>query len=359
MLEIIRLVSLFPSVDINNKKYNGIFFEQPKICGKCKTTCWQFISETKDKVSHFTCPSGISLVLLKFTYGDILCNGLIVKIVNSNCPSQLRKLLQSQKVSYDEIKKWHNNITTNLPLIESLAEQKASELVDSLHNVKAAVNVVNRNTESLVATLSGNSDEEKIDNAAPPLKSLLKSVELLNSGLPLASILNNPASASYGQKRSCPVYKIFHKMVRLFEEIAAHKLIFIKIYGTSYNSPLCYDSFESIALVLIDNAVKYSEKGKEVEVIVSDISNGGVEVCIKSYGLVVPENERDQIFKKRYRVEHSKRISSSGSGLGLYIASIVADVHNFKIEYACEQDKKNPMYGTNIFSFKVTDTLKS
>ena len=252
-----------------------------------------------DSISHFICPSGVSIVSLKFLCGDLLCNGLLVKILNDKCPSLIRKQLQTHKVSHEEIKEWQENLSQNLPIIESLAEQKASELVDSLHNVRAAVNVVNRNTESLIATLPGDSDEERIDNAAPPLKSLLKSVELLNSKLPLTSILNNPASASHGQKRPCPVYRIFHKMVRLFEKIAAQKFVFIRIYGTSYNTPYCYDSFESIAVLLIDNAIKYSEKGKEVEVLVNDITNNSVEVCIKSYGLIVPENERGKIFDKR------------------------------------------------------------
>lgn len=354
MLKIIRLVSPFPTVDINNNKYDGVFYHQPKICNKCSNRCWDYCTLRNNAINHCICPFGVSIILLKFPCGDLLCNGLLVKILNDKCPSQTRKQLQTHKVSHEEIKEWQENLSQNIPTIESLAEQKASELVDSLHNVRAAVNVVNRNAESLMATLPGDSDEERIDKAAPSLKSLLKSVELLNSKLPLTSILNNPASASHGQKRSCPVYRIFHKMVRLFEEIAAQKVVFIKIYGTSYNTPYCYDSFESIAVLLIDNAIKYSEKGNEVEVLVNDITSNGVEVCIKSYGLVVPENERGKIFDKRYRVEHSKKIASSGSGLGLYIAKTIADAHNFKIEYSCKPDTRNPLYGTNSFSFKVT-----
>lgn len=353
MQEIIECMCPYPFADGSSAKHDGFLISLPKLCQKCKANCRDYITLSNREIDHCICPHGVSIVLVKFVHGNLLCIGMLVKILNTTCPPPIRKQIQENKVSFDEIKNWHNNIKAILSKIEGISEQKAIELVNGFHNVKAAVNLVTRNAEAIIASLPGDNDEEKIEKAEPSLKSLLYSVDLLGSRLMMSSILSNPESASYGQKRRLPVYRLFHKMTRLFEEHAAREYKFLRIAGTSFNQPLCYDSLESLALVLLDNAVKYTKKGGQIEVLINDSASGGVAVEISSEGPIVPEEMKTKIFEKGVRTNQAKQYASSGSGFGLYIASLIASVHGFVIEYKCDPYKKTPDIGKNIFSFII------
>ena len=142
-------------------------------------------------------------------------------------------------------------------------------------------------------------------------------------------------------------------MVRLFEEPAARRRVTIRLLGASYEKPPCHDSFETIALVLVDNAVKYSLEGREIRVGVNDAPGHCVQVTVESYGPVVPEDLRKQIFDQGRRAPSASRLASQGTGLGLHIASVVAEAHGFGIAYECGVVDAGTNEGWNRFSFEV------
>ncbi|MBE3040171.1 MAG: sensor histidine kinase [Chloroflexi bacterium] len=355
MISLFRLICPFPTIGKESDLMDGLSIAQPSICARCKTRdCWTHLKKRVTGVpSHFACPSGMSLVLLEWPQGEMLCNGIIVKLLNDSCPKATRDRNQSQKVSWDEVCKWHENMAKAAKALDAEADRKAQEAIDGLHDVKTAVSLVTRNAEAIIAEQQGDTDDEKIENAPNALKSLLKSVQLLHTRLSMSSILSNRESASYGRKHPTPVYKVFHRMAMLFEQLAAKRQVTIRMQGASYLKPPCFDSFETIAMILIDNAVKYSSFGKEVHVAVRDSGQKEVQVAVQSYGPVVPTDMREAIFRRGVRTPGASKLVSSGSGLGLYIADIVAKAHGFLIQYQCHEVNQDGTQGFNVFSFSV------
>ncbi len=359
MLELLRLMCPFPTVDKDKRLQDGLFFSQPHFCLRCKDKdCWNHLQSSQLPVSHFTCPRGPSLFLFTFPDGQILVNGVLGKMINTTCPSVIRKQLQDHKVSIDEVQRWYRAITQAMPIIGKQAGKNMVDAVNSLHDVATGVNLVMRNAEAIMADVEGQTQEEKIDNAPPLLKSLFYSVQLMHRRLRMPSFITNPQSVAHGQKHPTPVHRLFYKMVRMFEQIAAAKRVFIRITGSSLSTPLCYDSFETIALVLIDNAIKYSERGHTVIVDVNDVRrNKCVQVSVASEGPPVPEDMRESIFNPGVRAPNATTFASAGSGLGLAIAKVVADAHGFKITYSCADlgtaGSGNGRIARNIFSFDV------
>lgn len=354
MGETIELLCPYPHIDEQGHFADGLSIPQPRICVKCKNReCWSHIDQKAGtNLVHGVCPKGMSLVLFKFPVGSILCNGLIVNVQNSLCPPIVRKKFRSHKVGWEELSGWHRKLTQVLPALEDATERKVKEAIHGLHDVKTAVSLVTRNAEAIIATLPGDSDEEKIENAQNDLKALLKSVQLLHTRLSASSILANPEAASHGQKHSTPIHKVCFKMVRLFQEHAAKRRARIKMTGTSYAAPKCYDSFETIPLILIDNAVKYSDENREIIVNVQDVA-GYVNLRVESFGTLVPESMRQTIFNREVRGPDSNRRVSRGSGLGLFIANIVAKAHGYEIKYECVASNESGTTGKNIFSCSI------
>jgi len=74
---------------------------------------------------------------------------------------------------------------------------------------------------------------------------------------------------------------------------------------------------------LVGNALKYSTPGSAVEVLLT-LRNGYAAVDVTDSGRGIPADQLDKVFEKFHRVEDPLRMTTSGTGLGLYIARQLA-----------------------------------
>jgi PAS domain S-box-containing protein len=77
--------------------------------------------------------------------------------------------------------------------------------------------------------------------------------------------------------------------------------------------------------ILLDNAIKYTNENIPIELVGRIATEGGVEFLVRDHGAGIPEAELPHVFDKAYR--GSNAASVAGSGLGLYMARSIVDVH--------------------------------
>ncbi|MFV0316713.1 MAG: sensor histidine kinase [Microthrixaceae bacterium] len=79
---------------------------------------------------------------------------------------------------------------------------------------------------------------------------------------------------------------------------------------------------------LLDNAVKYSAPGAEVQVLVRAPDNRGdaVTLSVVDHGIGIPRRSVERVFERFYRVDRARSRNTGGTGLGLAIVRHV--VHN-------------------------------
>ena len=78
---------------------------------------------------------------------------------------------------------------------------------------------------------------------------------------------------------------------------------------------------------LLDNAVKYSPDGGEIEARL-DSSEERVSISVTDHGLGIPADAREDVFGRFYRVDPNIARGIGGSGLGLYIARQIVEAMN-------------------------------
>ncbi len=87
---------------------------------------------------------------------------------------------------------------------------------------------------------------------------------------------------------------------------------------------------------LLDNAVKYSERGSVVEVDVAT-EKRWVVVAVRDQGIGIPAKDLERIFERFYRVDRARSRETGGTGLGLSIVRHVATNHGGTVEVASRE----------------------
>lgn len=103
------------------------------------------------------------------------------------------------------------------------------------------------------------------------------------------------------------------------------------------------DKIASVLSNLIGNAVKYSPKGKSVEV-KSIISNDTVTVSVRDEGIGISTQDQERLFDRYYRVESSQTRHISGFGIGLYLSAEIIERHEGRIWIESEPDRGSTFY---------------
>lgn len=92
-----------------------------------------------------------------------------------------------------------------------------------------------------------------------------------------------------------------------------------------------------LLLIVIDNAVKYTQQGEITVRLLS--ARGNPQVQVSDTGVGIPHTDLSRVFERFYRADKSRSRDSGGAGLGLSIAKWIAEVHHGTIEASSEPNR--------------------
>jgi signal transduction histidine kinase len=121
------------------------------------------------------------------------------------------------------------------------------------------------------------------------------------------------------------------------------ELIFLK---PEKELPLVKCDQEMIRVVfqnLIENSIKYSNKGGKVIVSLKEKDNN-IYVSVHDNGIGINDEDKDKVFKKFFRAKNAEDKEIIGSGLGLFTTKNIIEKHNGKIWF-----EKTEGGGTTFF----------
>ena len=83
---------------------------------------------------------------------------------------------------------------------------------------------------------------------------------------------------------------------------------------------------------IVDNAIRYSPKGK-VFVSVSRDQSGDAVLTVTDSGIGIPEAAQQYVFQRLYRAPNAIAVDPNESGVGLYSTKKIVELHNGKITF--------------------------
>lgn len=123
--------------------------------------------------------------------------------------------------------------------------------------------------------------------------------------------------------------------VLLLEDKWMCKSLELKLDFDEYYIEANEQLLKQVFLNLVDNAVKFSPVGGELEIdIRSDFGKFIVDITNSGY---IPEDDMQRIFNKFYQADKSHY--TAGNGIGLAVAKKIVDLHGGDIKAACSQGK--------------------
>ena len=92
-----------------------------------------------------------------------------------------------------------------------------------------------------------------------------------------------------------------------------------------------------VLLNLLDNAIKYSDPGAQVDVRVLDDADY-VIMRVSDTGVGIPEDDLPNLFDRFYRVDKDRSRTTGGSGLGLAISKQIVEMHGGQLSVTSKVD---------------------
>jgi len=143
-------------------------------------------------------------------------------------------------------------------------------------------------------------------------------------------------------KASAPVFEpvdlkgLVDNILKIFEPKARDKGLALTFEAGTGPIAVSGDSFklEQMIINLLDNAVKYAEKGGVTIRLAADMDSAVLEV--EDTGVGIPEEHLPRIFERFYVVDKSRSRSLGGTGLGLSIVKHIVLMHKGEINVESE-----------------------
>ena len=280
--------------------------------------------------------------LLIYTLTEAICGSIITVFVSLTILRQGLRPLDRMLVRVAEIET--SNLEAGIP--EEPRPPELQQLADKLNGMWLRLAKAMKERESFVASashdirtplsaLQGQIDvlltEPSLDsNAKESLRRMQKEVRRL---IRLANNLLLNA-----QLESKP--KFIHRQVNLrglLEEIVgelaalAQGLDLTLLASDDVVVSGDYDLLKQMIMNVVDNALKYTPKGGQVELALRQ-EDGWAVMEVSDSGMGIPQEHLPHVMEPFYRVNASKRSPEAGAGLGLAIVKQIVELHDGQIE---------------------------
>lgn len=280
--------------------------------------------------------------------------GKVLRRLNEMLDSALDGSFEEQHYDETELSKietkWNRFLSSSNLARKNIEEEKANLqglVSDISHQTKIPVANMRLYAELLEEGLAReNPDKEQLLFMVSEMKEQAERLEFLIQALTKMSRLETNLVVVQPEKQ--PVEPLIFQAVAQIRPKAEACEIDVKIQGNQ-KITACYDKKWSIEALynLLDNAVKYSPRGSQVNLRVQEYSMY-CEICVEDRGIGMTEEEIPKVFQRFYRGKQVQQ--KPGVGIGLYLVREIV-----KKQKGYVKIKSQPGQGSRISLFLPKD----
>lgn len=217
------------------------------------------------------------------------------------------------------------NVTLK-PLIKNIENQKQFVSTAS-HELRTPLTIIKAEADMLLRNDRSNIDDYKSFSKNTIIQ-VDNMTDLTQSLLYLAKAENH---SDVRKKENISINKIAENVLNLHKLEISKKNIDVNIDNLSYSIKTNKELFTRLISIIIDNAVKFNKDNGKINITFDSEKN---KLMISDTGKGISNKDLPHIFEAFYKGNSSKR----GFGIGLAIASNIAQLLKIKIEVSSEID---------------------
>ena len=275
--------------------------------------------------------SGVALIFVLAGVASILVTRRTVgRIESINAASRAIMLSGLDKRiplrgSHDEWDRVAENLNLMLDRIETLMGEVKQVSDNVAHDLRTPLTRMRGRLEKAYhGRRMAEDDQSLIGDTIADLDAVLR---IFSSITRIAQI---ETQARKGAFRTVNLVEIASEVVELYDAAAEPDGTRLTVVGdvevlVTGDRDLIFDAIAN----LVDNAIKHGRAGGQV-VVANESIEGGPVISIADDGPGIPAGEYEHVFKRFYRLEHSRY--TPGNGLGLSLVAAVARLHGARIE---------------------------
>ena len=230
----------------------------------------------------------------------------------------------------DEVKMLGETLNEMIKRIADGFKSQKQFVANASHEFRTPLTVIQTELELAQREVEKPAVKESISIALSEIDSLTK---LTGSLITLARLDSLQNTLNISKLR---IDELLIDCVQIMKQTAAKKNINIDLsISEAFEINGDAEKLKRVFINLIDNAIKYSDKGKDIEVKLLTGSEANIGVIIKDHGIGIAKIETTKIFKRFYRSSEI-RSKNTGSGLGLAIVHEIISLHGGKIDVESE-----------------------
>lgn len=213
-------------------------------------------------------------------------------------------------------------------IIKRLEAQKRNIISLFTHDLKVPVAIAGGFLERLSKGKAGPLNEKQTSYVESIRREIARLEEYIHSFLDIARI---EAGQVELRLEECDIGGILREVVEGFKVPAGEKHIHIALELPDSPPPVRIDTLQMSRVFsnLLDNAIKYSDEGTAIRVIVREEESGPV-IEIRDQGPGIALAEQEHIFDSFYRIPESGSGHVAGTGLGLAAVKAIVEAHGGK-----------------------------
>lgn len=236
---------------------------------------------------------------------------------------ELRPLLSRIDSQHQQLKRDRDELEKNEEIRREFTANVSHEMKTPLHSISGYAELL---AKGMVRPEDVEKFSSKIYSESQRMTSLVEDIIELS---------HLDTGAGDMKREDVDLYLIARTAADSLSMAAKEAGVELKVSGESarvYGVPqllygICYN--------LCDNGIKYNREKGRVEISVRNLE-GEVELKVSDTGIGIPEESRERIFERFYRVDKSRSKAVGGTGLGLSIVKHAALVHRATIDIDSE-----------------------
>ncbi|MDP8215744.1 MAG: PAS domain-containing sensor histidine kinase [Candidatus Kaelpia imicola] len=226
------------------------------------------------------------------------------------------------------------NVIASVHIARDISECKQAERIKDefistvSHELRTPLSIIKEGVSLVLDQIPGKINKEQDDILKTAKENINRLAKIINGLLDISKI---EAKKVELEKKEVEISVLLSKISSIFKNSAREREINLEVKSFQEDVKLYIDEDKIIQVFtnLIDNALKFTEKGK-VEIAIYDIGKD-VECSVSDTGRGISKEDLPKLFDKFQQFGRTPGPGAKGTGLGLSISKGIVEIHGGRV----------------------------